>query len=58
MDLVRATATDLGERATLHVVEGADHGFEVLKRTGRTNEEVMEELVVTAVDWMRLHSAL
>ena len=52
LDLVRATTGQLGERATLHVVEGADHGFEVLKRSGRTNEQVIEELVATAAAWM------
>jgi predicted alpha/beta-hydrolase family hydrolase len=30
--------------AKLHVIEGADHGFDVLKRSGRTSREVMEEL--------------
>lgn len=40
------------ERATLHVVEGADHGFHVLKRSGRTDQEVLEELTRTAADWI------
>lgn len=31
-------------KATLHIVEHADHGFAVLKRSGRTSEEVMHEL--------------
>ena len=35
---------DLGARATLHVVEGGDHSFHVLKRSGRTDEEVRSEL--------------
>jgi predicted alpha/beta-hydrolase family hydrolase len=52
LGLIRATTQQLGERATLHVVEGADHGFEVLKRSGRTNAEVMEELAATAAEWM------
>lgn len=26
----------LGERATLHVIDDADHGFHVPKRSGRT----------------------
>ncbi|GAB3776448.1 alpha/beta hydrolase [Ramlibacter monticola] len=52
LELVRRTTATLGELATLHVVEGADHGFEVLKRSGRTNEEVMEELVSTVAAWM------
>ena len=57
MALVRDTVQSLGERASLHVVEGADHGFEVLKRSGRTNEEVIEELVATAAAWMGSHGS-
>jgi predicted alpha/beta-hydrolase family hydrolase len=39
--------------ATLHVVEHADHGFAVLKRSGRTNDQVLEELADTASAWIR-----
>jgi len=52
LDLVRGAAAGLGGRATLHVVEGADHGFEVLKRSGRANEEVIEELATVASAWI------
>ncbi len=38
--------------ATLHVVDGGDHSFAVLKRSGRTETEVMTELLDTTVDWM------
>src|SRR5216117_715152 len=31
----------LGTRATLHLVDGADHSFHVLKRSGRTDGEVL-----------------
>jgi predicted alpha/beta-hydrolase family hydrolase len=34
----------LGPRARLHVVDAADHGFHVLKRSGRTDAEVITEL--------------
>jgi predicted alpha/beta-hydrolase family hydrolase len=52
LDLVRQVTTPLAPRATLHVVEGADHGFEVLKRSGRTNEEVLVELLATIAGWL------
>jgi predicted alpha/beta-hydrolase family hydrolase len=52
--LVREVTQGLGGRATLHVVEGADHGFEVLKRSGRGNGEVIGEIVSRAAEWMRL----
>jgi predicted alpha/beta-hydrolase family hydrolase len=38
---------------TLHVLEGADHGFHVLKRSGRTDEEVLDELCDAFADWAR-----
>ncbi|HUH12672.1 MAG TPA: alpha/beta family hydrolase [Longimicrobiales bacterium] len=44
LPLMREVCQELGERARLHVVEGADHGFHVLKRSGRTDEEVLDEL--------------
>jgi predicted alpha/beta-hydrolase family hydrolase len=41
----------LGPRATLHVLDGADHSFHVLKRSGRTDAEVRAELIDAVVDW-------
>jgi hypothetical protein len=43
----------LGQRATLHVVDGADHSFAVLKRSGRTSEDVIQELAATVAEWAR-----
>lgn len=52
LELLRPVVEGLGKPATLHVVEGADHGFHVLKRSGRTDEEVLEELAETVSGWM------
>jgi len=41
----------LGARATLHVVEGADHSFHVLRRSGRTDAEVLDELADAVARW-------
>jgi len=41
----------LGDRATLHLVEGGDHSFRVPKRSGKTAEDVMTELVATIDRW-------
>jgi predicted alpha/beta-hydrolase family hydrolase len=49
--LLRPVLERVGARATLHVVEGADHSFAVLKRSGRTNQEVLEELGDAVVEW-------
>jgi predicted alpha/beta-hydrolase family hydrolase len=44
LDLLQPLCEGLGDRARLHVVEGADHGFHVLKRSGRNDDEVLAEL--------------
>ncbi|HXV13546.1 MAG TPA: alpha/beta family hydrolase [Candidatus Krumholzibacteria bacterium] len=53
MDLMREVCASLGNRAMMHVVEDGDHSFKVLKRTGRTHEQVMEGIRDAAVAWMR-----
>jgi predicted alpha/beta-hydrolase family hydrolase len=50
--LLRPVVAELGERAHLHVVEGADHAFRVLKRSGRRDEEIPGELAAAAAAWM------
>jgi predicted alpha/beta-hydrolase family hydrolase len=52
LDLVRDEIAGLGERATLHVVEGGDHSFDVLKRSGRTRDQVRDELADTIAAWL------
>jgi uncharacterized protein len=51
LDLLRPIGESLGSRATLHVIDGADHGFHVLKRSGRTDNEVMGELAQAVASW-------
>ncbi len=51
LKLLKPVLKGLGDRATLHLVEGGDHSFHVLKRSGRTDTEVMGELVGRIADW-------
>jgi predicted alpha/beta-hydrolase family hydrolase len=53
LDLITDVCEELEPNATLHVVEGGDHSFAVLKRSGRTQSEVLGELVDTTVEWAR-----
>jgi predicted alpha/beta-hydrolase family hydrolase len=53
LDLITSVCARLGPGATLHVVDGADHSFAVLKRSGRTAAEVMEELALSVAEWCR-----
>jgi predicted alpha/beta-hydrolase family hydrolase len=56
LDLLRPIVKKLGKGATLHIVEGGDHSFKVLKRTGRTEGDVMSELVDTITVWAGQHA--
>jgi len=59
LKLLKPLVKRLGDRATLQLVEGGDHSFHVLKRSGRTDTEVMGELVGRIADWAgRLVEAL
>jgi uncharacterized protein len=51
LDLLRPLCARLGARATLHVIPTADHGFHVLKRSGRSDAEVQDDLARMVVAW-------
>ena len=42
----------LGTKATLHEIEGGDHSFAVLKKSGRSNEEALTEVLDTLAAWI------
>jgi len=52
LDLLKSVVEGLGERASLHVVEGGDHGLRVLVKSGRTNEEAQAEALDAMAAWM------
>ena len=51
LKLLRPICKDLGPRATLQVIETADHSFHVLKKSGRSDEEVLRELAESMAEW-------
>jgi predicted alpha/beta-hydrolase family hydrolase len=51
LDLLRPLCAGLGARATLHVIPTADHGFHVLKSSGRTDADAQGELARTVAAW-------
>lgn len=52
LEVLRPVCERLGDRATLHVEDGADHSFHVPKRSGRTDDDVMATLADVTRDWM------
>jgi predicted alpha/beta-hydrolase family hydrolase len=51
LELLRGVCGELGARARLHVIEGADHSFHVLKRSGKNDAQVFDELLDTMAAW-------
>ena len=49
---LRPVIKALGAKATLHEVEGGDHSFAVLKKSGRSNDEALAEVLDTLSAWI------
>jgi uncharacterized protein len=49
---LKSVVADLGERASLHLVEHADHGLRVPVKSGRTPAEAQGEALDTMAEWM------
>jgi predicted alpha/beta-hydrolase family hydrolase len=52
LNLLKSMVAGLGDHATLHLVNHADHSFNVLIRSGRTTADAGAEVVDTLVSWM------
>jgi predicted alpha/beta-hydrolase family hydrolase len=50
--LLEPVVERLGPSATLHLVDGADHSFHVLARSGRNDRDVMNEVLDTLAGWI------
>ncbi len=52
LDLLTGIIDGLNEKATLILADGADHSFHVPARSGRTDAEVLDQVLDAARDWM------
>jgi uncharacterized protein len=52
LPLIRDVCERLGARATLHLVEHADHGFDVTRRSGRTRDGVLDGIAAAVAAWL------
>jgi predicted alpha/beta-hydrolase family hydrolase len=51
-DLMERAVSSLDANWTMHWLEGADHSFHVLKSSGRTDAEVLEEAARATAMWL------
>lgn len=52
MSLLHGVVTGLGERATLHALDAADHAFHVPARSGRNDADVRREMLDVLTGWI------
>ena len=52
LGLLKPVIASLGAKATLHEIEGGDHSFAVLKKSGRTNDEALTEMLDALAAWI------
>jgi len=51
LELLQPVCMKLGKRATLHLLDTADHGFRILKRSRKSEEDVFVEMARVAREW-------
>jgi predicted alpha/beta-hydrolase family hydrolase len=52
-DLMEAVVAQLPSTFSMHWLDGADHSFHVLKSSGRSDADVLDEIGETVDDWLR-----
>ena len=58
LPLLKQTIAGLGDRATLHLLETADHSFKVLKKTRTSAEDVFDEMARVTKEWAAASTAV
>lgn len=51
LDLLKSVCENLKDRATLHLLDTADHGYKIQKRIRQNSEDVFEEMSRVASEW-------
>jgi predicted alpha/beta-hydrolase family hydrolase len=58
LTLFRPVIEKLGKRATLHLIDTADHSYKILKKTRSSDEDVFAEMARVIHDWTRAETRL
>ena len=51
LHLLKPVIRELGSSAHLHLVESADHSFNMLARSGRSQDDALDELATVTTNW-------
>ncbi len=55
LEVFKPILEQLNPQPDLHIIEGADHSFKMLKRLNRSDESVRQELILKSAEWIRQH---
>ncbi len=58
LDLLEPVVKNLGKHATLHLLDTANHGYKILKKTRQSDEDVFAELARVTAEWARAQTRL
>lgn len=56
LDVFKPLLETLSPQPTLHIIEGGDHSFKLLKRVDRTEQSVFEEIIQVCTAWINKRS--
>ncbi|KAF3981570.1 MAG: hypothetical protein HFP81_02995 [Methylococcales symbiont of Hymedesmia sp. n. MRB-2018] len=56
LEVFESLLQTISPKPTLHIIEGGNHSFNLLKRIDRTEQSVFDEIVRVSVDWIKQKS--
>ena len=58
LDIFKPLLDTLSPKPSLHIIDGADHSFKLLKRIERTNESILNEIIDNCSQWISQKNVL
>ncbi len=52
LELLEPVCENLGDKVTLHLLDTADHGFKILKRSRKSDEDIFVEMARIIEEWV------
>ncbi|HIF54852.1 MAG TPA: hypothetical protein EYQ57_06720 [Methylococcaceae bacterium] len=56
LDVFEPLLSTISPKPTLHIIEGGNHSFNLLKRIERTEQSVLDEIIQKSADWIKQKS--
>ncbi len=57
LDVFKPLLETLSPKPTLHIIEGGDHSFKLLKRMNRSEQSIYDEMIQASAEWLKQQQA-